>query len=153
MVTKKSNVPTTKVSLKKFTSNISWGTSFTAQEELLTNKAGGIRSCLPKTGGIRSCLLNFITTKLDGGVCLMTSITGGQRAQTSHGIIVSEIQILDKKVYILIISVMEQTKAKKHMKPLSFMAYDKKPKLCAIRQLTKYLKKTPQDFRKTDNLF
>ena len=60
MVTKKSDVPTTKVSLKKFTSNISWGTSFTAQEELLTNKAGGIRSCL----------LNFITTKLDGGVCL-----------------------------------------------------------------------------------
>ena len=45
----------------------------------------------------------------------MTFITGGQRAQTSHGIIVSEIQILDKKVYILIISVMEQTKAKKHM--------------------------------------
>ena len=83
----------------------------------------------------------------------MTFITGGQRAQTSHGIIVSEIQILDKKVYILIISVMEQTKAKKHMKPLSFMAYDKKPKLCAIRQLTKYLKKNPQDFRKTDNLF
>ena len=83
----------------------------------------------------------------------MTFITGGQRAQTSHGIIVSEIQILDKKVYILIISVMEQTKAKKHMKPLSFMAYDKKPKLCAIRQLTKYLEKTHKTFEKLTIFF
>ena len=48
---------------------------------------------------------------------------------------------------------MEQTKAKKHMKPLSFMAYDKKPKLCAIRQLTKYLKKTHKTFEKLTIFF
>ena len=80
---------------------------------------------------------------------LMTMITVEQ--QTIHSIKVSDMQILDKKVYIPIMSVISKTKASKQMEPLSFVVYYKEPKLCLVR-LTEYLKRT-QDFRKTNNLF
>ena len=64
---------------------------------------------------------------------LMTLITSGQRAKTIHSIKVSIIQIIDKKVYMPIKSVIKQTKANKCMEPSSFMAYDNEPILSVVR--------------------
>ena len=45
-----------------------------------------------------------------------------------HSIKVSIIQIIDKKVYMTMISTLKQTKSKKYIEPLSFMVYNKEPK-------------------------
>ena len=83
---------------------------------------------------------------------LMTPISGGQRTPTIHSIRVSYIQILDNKVLIPIMSLMKQTKPKKHIAPLCFQVYNKEPKLYVVSHLTEYLKRT-KSFRDTDKLF
>ena len=90
-----------------------------------------------------------LTQKL---VMLMILISGGQRAQTNHSIKVSDIKIIDYKVFILIMSLIKQTKPTKHMAPLCFQIYNKEPKFCVVTHLTDYLKGT-KSYRDTDKLF
>ena len=82
----------------------------------------------------------------------MVLISGGQRAQTIHSIIVSDIKILENEVVIQIMSLIMKTKPAKHMVPLCFQIYGKKPKLCVVTHLSEYVKRT-KSYGDTAKLF
>ena len=85
-----------------------------------------------------------LTQKL---VMLMTLISGEQR--TIHSIRVSDIKILDNKVVIPIMFLIQQTKPTKHIAPVYFQIYNKEPHLCVVTHLTEYVKRT-KSYRDTD---
>ena len=49
-------------------------------------------------------------------------------------------------------SLIKQTKPKKHIAPLYFQTYNKEPKFCVMSHLTGYIKRT-KSYRTTNKLF
>ena len=82
-------------------------------------------------------------------VMSITHISGGQRVQNIHSIRVSDIKILDNKVVIPIMFLIQQTKPTKHIAPVYFQIYNKEPHLCVVTHLTEYVKRT-KSYRDTD---
>ena len=69
-------------------------------------------------------------------VMLVTLISGSQRAKTVHSVRISDINLLDDKVVIPIISLIKETKPTIQMTPLYFQTYNKEPNLCTVSQLS-----------------
>ena len=72
--------------------------------------------------------------------------------QTIHSIRVSVIKILDNKVVIPIMSLIEQTNQWKHIAPLCFQSYHKVLQLRVVSHLNEYLKRT-KSYKDTGKLF
>ena len=82
----------------------------------------------------------------------MKLISGGQRAKTIHSIRGSGTKILDNKVVVPIVPLINQTRQAKHIEPLCFQTYSKEPKLYVVRHLNECLERI-KSYRATDELF
>ena len=83
---------------------------------------------------------------------LLIILSGGQRCQTIHSIVVSDIHIVNSTLVIPIMEKVKQTTARNHLAPLRFQGYPYEPELCVVRHLAAYLRRT-QDLRQCAQLF
>ena len=83
---------------------------------------------------------------------LLAIVSGGQRAQTIHGIDALDIKILGNKCVIPIYHTLKHTRPGKHLRPLEFSVFLQEPTLCVVSTLCMYLDRT-RPFRKYSKLF
>ena len=93
--------------------------------------------------------LKHLSQKL---VLLMSIVSGGQRVQTLHSIVIENINVLPNKIIIPITSKLKQSKPSKHMAPLVFEKYNEDLKICVVHHLLCYLERT-EPLHQSSNLF
>ena len=105
-----------------------------------------------------SIVLNYLESMSDVSLfqlscklSMLFLLLSAQRCQTLHLIELPDIRFLNNCVYIGPSHVLKQTRPGKHLETLCFKKYDKNKKLCLVRVLSEYIKRT-KELRSTTKL-
>ena len=105
-----------------------------------------------------SIVLNYLESMSDMSLfqlscklSMLFLLLSAQRCQTLHLIELPDIRFLNNCVYIAPSHVLKQTRPGKHLETLCFKKYDKNKKLCLVRVLSEYIKRT-KELRSTTKL-
>ena len=79
----------------------------------------------------------------------LIALLSGQRCRTVHKLSMDCMQLSDTKCVFQICSVIKQTRKGNHLAPIELLAFAENEKLCVIKVLEEYIKKT-RDLRKEE---
>ena len=79
--------------------------------------------------------------KLHPAVMLM-AILSGQRCQTIHALTTRDMKVSDSKVMFIVNELLKTTKPGKECTKVEFLSFHEDPRLCVVRYLSEYLKRT-----------
>lgn len=97
-----------------------------------------VLSYLRKLSPVESLSLKDLTLKLT----MLLTLLSGQRVQTIHLLDLSSMTINNSSCTFVITEKVKQTRPGKHVQPLKFTAYAPDKRLCVIKYLQEYLKRT-----------
>ena len=96
---------------------------------------------------VNTLSLQSLTWKL---VMLLALVTG-QRVQTLACLDLTYMKVTDKNVFIQVREILKSSKPGKHLEPINIPAFVDDPRLCVVRVLQEYIRRT-DDIRKTRKL-
>ena len=70
------------------------------------------------------------------------AILSGQRCQTIHALTTRNMKVSDSKVVFIVNELLKTTKPGKECTKIEFLSFDEDPRLCVVRYLSEYLKRT-----------
>ena len=85
-----------------------------------------------------SVSLKLLTLKL----VMLMAILSGQRCQTIHALTTRDMKVSDSKVVFIVNELLKTTKPGKECTKIEFLSFNEDRRLCVVRYLSEYLKRT-----------
>ena len=73
---------------------------------------------------------------------MLMAILSGQRCQTIHALTTKDMKVSEDKVMFIVTDLLKTTKPGKECTKLEFLSFDEDPRICVVRYLSEYLKRT-----------
>ena len=70
------------------------------------------------------------------------AILSGQRSQTIHALTTKDMKVSEDNVMFIVTDLLKTTKPGKECTKLEFLSFDEDPRICVMRYLSEYLKRT-----------
>ena len=75
-------------------------------------------------------------------IVMLMAILSGQRCQTIHALTTKDMKVSEDKVMFIVTDLLKTTKPGKECTKLEFLSFDEDPRICVVRYLSEYLKRT-----------